>query len=265
MENIILPDFINAQDIDKNIRLSGESEIRSTLDYSRFYFIRGNRPISKYHLKLIINSMQEKAEPKPIMVCYTRDRHLAILDGQHSFIARKCLGLKIPYMVVESDIETMKRLNLGAKNWKGIDFANLYSSLGEKNYETYLWFRKKYGFAHAQALRLLFGRSPSGYKSTSDFNKGIFEINNLAEAIDYADKIIEIQEYYKGAKRKHFIDAMCYLFNLPFFSFDRFMRKLKYLSSEIKDCATMKQYIEIIERLYNYQEKKENRERLQEL
>ena len=264
-KSVEYPVVVGNSDIDVNFEPQN-SVVNLTKDYDKFVFIKGNRPIQWQHVNIIINSMIEYSELKPIIVCLTCDKRFAILDGQHSFIARKQMGSVIPYLIINGDTKTMKRLNIGSKNWKGIDYARNYCENGKKDYETYLWFRNKYKFAHAQTLRLLSGNKNNNYSELSVwFNDGRFRVVDLAKAIDHADKIVELEQYYKGARRLYFVNAMCHLLELPSFSYDRFKRKMLFKSTELVDCANMDQYIMLIEKLYNYQESKSNKVRLQRL
>jgi len=264
-KSVEYPVVVGNSDIDVNFEPLAPIVI-TVEDYDKFVFIRGNRPVSWPHVTIIINSMMVNVLPKPILVCMTYDKKFAILDGQHSFMARKQLEIDVPYLLMASDTDAMKRLNIGSKNWKGIDYARDFDERGLKDYETYLWFRNKYKFAHAQTLRLLSENKNNNYSELSVwFNDGRFRVVDLAKAIDHADKIVELEQYYKGARRLHFVNAMCYLFDLPLFSYDRFKRKMMFKSTELVDCANMDQYIILIEKMYNYQESKSNKVRLQRL
>ena len=71
------------------------NDINQTTDYDRFTFIEGNRDICHLHLNRLIQSMQEKCIPVPILV----NEKYEIVDGQHRWSAVKHLGLTLYYHV----------------------------------------------------------------------------------------------------------------------------------------------------------------------
>ena len=71
------------------------------------------------------------------------------------------------------------------------------------------------------------------------------------EVLTYIDWM-DIKDIYDGFKRRAFIYAMLYIFDKPQFEFTEFLQKLKNQPSALTDCNDTKQYITLIEEIYNY-------------
>jgi len=84
------------------------------------------------------------------------------------------------------------------------------------------------------------------------FYNGTFKIKNYNSACNTIEKILLIEPYYTGTKRRSFIYAMLQLFKNTNFEFTEFLQKLKCQPTALVDCATTTQYISLIEEIYNY-------------
>ena len=67
-----------------------------------------------------------------------------------------------------------------------------------------------------------------------------------------AKQLHKIGEYYDGWKRRSFINAMLSLFKDEAFEFKQFVKKLELNRSKLYHCTTVSDYIDTIERLYNW-------------
>ena len=84
------------------------------------------------------------------------------------------------------------------------------------------------------------------------FREGSFKATNLQQASAFGVYIDSLKKYYKGNKRVYFLRAMWKLYNNPAFDFKVFTQKLKYLSVRMVDCPSVKDYLRLIEELYNF-------------
>tara|TARA_R110002110_G_scaffold248642_1_gene464808 strand:- start:252 stop:590 length:339 start_codon:yes stop_codon:yes gene_type:complete len=86
------------------------------------------------------------------------------------------------------------------------------------------------------------------------FKTGKFVIptGNFNKAKKYATMVHEISPYYEGYKRRSFIMAMLTLFNDELFDFKRFMKKLSINRNKLYHCTNQTDYVDTIERLYNW-------------
>ena len=223
-------------------------QIKKTLNYEKFSFINGNREINNLQVTRLTKSIKTKHIEIPIIV----NERLDIIDGQHRYCALKSLRLPSTYIKKEGlgliDVTT---LNTNTKNWGHIDFMHSYANNGLKDYILYREFKNKYNFGHTVNLALLTG----GENKIEAFKEGAFKIKSITTAMINADKINEVQNYYKGYKRRAFIRALLKLFKNPDYKHDEFIKKLRYKSISLVDCTSEQEYLKVIEHIYNYNRK----------
>jgi hypothetical protein len=166
--------------------------IERTTDYDKFKFMGGNRAVSVSHVKHLENEMQynpEMFEAQPILV----NENFYIVDGQHRFYAAMNLGLPIYFIVKKGlSIEAARHLNTTQKGWTILDFAKSYADSGRKDYIDFLRVHAKFPRINV-SLTILCLQGRSVHRGDSDFRRGEFKVNDMDAAIDYLEKIDEVQ------------------------------------------------------------------------
>ena len=224
-------------------------KIKKTYNYELFKFHIANRKINKNHVENIKKSMQKKFLVSPITV----NEKFEVIDGQHRLIASKDLGLPIYYFINNNySIKEMQRLNAINKNWTPINYLNTGIKLNDQNYIDYKRFKNKYGFSHDINLTLLCNNNTK--PNANKFREGTFKVKNYELACKYADLIYLVSPFYKGFKRIRFVSAILFLLKQKqdFFSMQEFINKLKKQPNSLQHCINTRQYLELIEEIYNY-------------
>tara|TARA_R100001460_G_scaffold77120_1_gene118072 strand:+ start:71 stop:859 length:789 start_codon:yes stop_codon:yes gene_type:complete len=224
-------------------------EIKKTKNYEIFKYHRANRAINKNHVENIKKSMQNKFLISPITV----NEKFEVIDGQHRLIASKDLGLPVYYFINNNySIKEMQRLNAINKNWTPANYLNTGVQLNNQNYIDFKKFKKKYGFSHDVNLTLL--ANISSNNNAEKFREGTFEVKDYTLACKYADLIYLVSPYYKEFKRRRFVSAILFLLKhkQDVFSMKEFIDKLKKQPNSLQNCVNTKQYLELIEEIYNY-------------
>jgi len=91
------------------------------------------------------------------------------------------------------------------------------------------------------------------------FKEGTFKVLQEEEFLRQARLLNEIKPFYEGYQKRNFVKAMVILFRHDkVFKFDNFIKKLSYNTEMLTDCTTVKQYMGIIEELYNFKTKQKN-------
>ena len=223
------------------------SHIHTTTDYGLFKSIEGNRNLNLQHLNRLRNSMQER----PLFTIITVNEKHEIIDGQHRFEASKELRLPINYVICPGyGLNDVHILNAASNTWYSDDYLEGYCRLQNPHYLQYRQFREQYGFPH-EACMIILGNGLS-HDYIKDFYNGKFKVNSIKTAIEFAEKMELIGNYYDGYKRKSFIFAMYGLMKKDQFEFMEFMNKLRLCPSMLTDCTNVSQYITLIEEIYNY-------------
>ena len=230
--------------------------VNKTNDYNMFSFIDGNRNINEGQLTRLTKSIEDNYIPIPIVV----NEKKQIIDGQHRYTVVKSLNKPVYYIEIEGlRLAEVHTLNTIAKNWSHDDYMNSYADKGIGAYIKYREFKNKYNFSHNDSLALLNGIRTGG-SLWQQFKDGLLTITSYNNAVNKADKITMIKEYYDGYKRRAFIFAMMRVFNNKEYNHTEFLKKLSYQSTKLVDCTKAVEYLALIEEIYNY--KRKNKVRL---
>jgi hypothetical protein len=252
------PLITNHQGIDINSEVV--NTIYKTTNYDMFGYFDGNRDIIPSHVANLEISLQENQLEVPIVV----NEFYLIADGQNRFEACKNLGLPVYYMVISGlTLRDIQRLNSNVKTWSWKHVLESCCKLKMKDYIMYREFFNSYKIQHTECMQLLSGNTSlrGGTKTMARaFNDGQFKVGDQRKAVDYANKITKLGEYYDGFTRKSFVRAVIHLLeDKPFFDngfskyrHDLFVKRLSKKSQMFNHQINKDDYLRAIEDVYNY-------------
>lgn len=226
-------------------------QVLTTMDYSLFKNLNGNREVNQLHLKRLKASMSKN----PLITIIMVNERFEIIDGQHRFLASKELNLPVYYTISQNyGLNEIQILNANMKNWQTDDYVNGYCDLGNQDYIVYRDFVTKYKLPSRIAILLLSGeQNTTGEVTTgSKFKDGLFKVKDLDEAKKMAERLLMLAPYYEGFNRRCFALAICGIMKNPKFDFEEFILKLKQQPTALQDCVNITQYKTLIEDIYNY-------------
>lgn len=233
-----------------------ENKIYTTSDYSMFKSLSGNRILNTPHVNDLKESMKERDLKIPIII----NEKNQVVDGQHRLQARIELKLPVYYIIASGlNIHDTQKANANNKNWIGGDFLNFYVSQNYHHYKILKEFQDKFRFTNQISRILLQGNQNHDEK---EYRSGGFTTNGTDHAYKYAERLYQLEPFYKGFKRRSFVLAMVHAFNNPAFNFDQFLGKIRYQSTKLVDCTGIDQYLKIIEDIYNFKRSPEDKIRL---
>lgn len=225
-----------------------QHQVQTTTDYWKFKSLDGNRNLNSLHLKRLMESMDKT----PLFTVIYVNEKMEVIDGQHRLEACKELGLPINYIVLDNyGLREVQVLNTNSKTWKADDYLDGYCDLGLEDYVKYRDFKNTYNFGHNESMVLLSQDSRIS-NSRTDFYDGSFKIKDYNVSCDLAEKILMIEPYYDGVRRRSFVYAMFSLLRNENFELTVFLQKLKYQPTALQDCTTVASYKILIEEIYNY-------------
>lgn len=229
---------------------SNGTKIFHTREYKKFKLIKGNRPLDELHVRGLMKSMRGKDLLIPIAV----NSKMEVLDGQHRLEARKRLCFDVPYYWTGDDVglEDVQAINASQKGWTNKDFCQSFIALGKKDYEIYRWFVETYKIPHVESVNLLAGGLSTGIRVKSLFQSGEFKVKDLAGAKKTAEMLAEIAPLFEHWTHRNFIRAIILLLKKKHFSWARFIEKVTMNPTLMQVCMTTEQYIDLIEKIYNY-------------
>ena len=232
---------------------TAERIVFTTHDYSVFKSIQGNRNKNLMHINRLTKSMKGDYIFTNIVV----NEKYEIIDGQHRFDVINALSLPLHYIICEGyGLKEVHILNTNSKTWSSNDYLLAYCNEAYIDYLQYKIFKDKYKLGHSTCMQILGGPTyTTGLDPDKLFNKGSFKIINYKASCDFADKLEIIGEFYHGYKRRSFTNAMCLLLKNKDFIFSEFIQKLKLQPTSLTDCIKHSQYLDLIEKIYNYHRK----------
>mgnify|MGYP000893374830 CR=1 FL=1 len=237
-----------------------QAVIKNTTDYDKFTFIENNRETAKGHVKLLKDAFEEVGnltEVQPILV----NEKYQIIDGQHRFKAARELHQPIFYTVVNGlGINEARSMNILHRNWTTIDYARSYALEGRKPYIEYLRYTEEYELPHAIFLEVCYPSKPRGL--FKDFREGRFEIQDKKQVEETLTKLEDIFEILPQAKHRPFAIAMVKAFGMPEYDHKRMVNKLRLNSGLFEKYVTVPDNQRLIETIYNYSMREQNRVRL---
>lgn len=234
-------------------------QIFVTKNYTQFSFLEGNRPINKAHKNAIKKSIEDKGYLLTVIIVNAKKQ---IIDGQHRFIVCEELGLPIYYAIKRDyGLPEVHTYNQNTSNWGLNQFMNSYVSMGFKQYEVYKHFKQKYNFGHAESMALLMGLAAAGGGTlTKDFRNGKFKVRDLLGAEKIARHVYEFAAYYEGFRRANFVLAINKIVRtVGGYDPKRMIKKLQFQSAKLRDQTRVKDYIYVLEKIYNFKSQAANR------
>ena len=226
-----------------------------TTNYKQFKTIKGNRDINIANLKRLEKSMKGNYLMSPILV----NENYEVIDGQHRLKCCVSLSLPVRFIIVDGyGVDEMQALNTISNNWKFNDFINCYADLGYRDYEIIRDFNIKYNLPQTITLNILSDYKNSiGSDSRILFNQGRFKVKNYIKAVQFAEKIEVLSLYFERSKGTSFIKAILKAKEVHGFNLDKFVSKVKKYPTLLIACTNEKDYLKVIENVYNYRSRGE--------
>ena len=87
------------------------------------------------------------------------------------------------------------------------------------------------------------------------FQDGLFEVKNKKLAYENAAKIMEFKPYFQYYNNGAFIRTLIPLFKKSIYKHDVMIQKLQKQPATLVRCASVEQYIHLLEMVYNFRSK----------
>lgn len=191
-------------------------------------------------------------------------------EGNHRFDVCETTGKAFKFFVDNgehglSQEELTKEINVNQADWEIKDWLHKWSVRGKEPYLRFERFLSRHKFKQIYNALQIFSHDNKGAgKFREEFENGIF--NPTEEEWKNAESLMgEIKDVAKvwnpggAAFKSYFIGAYREVNNHPEFSSTQFLTKLKKYLSEFRECAKSKDYIDLINIIYNKGQKLGNK------
>jgi hypothetical protein len=227
------------------------NKVFRTKDYSIFKFHKENRTIENPKVNALILSMKQDGWVTGSNVIV--DGKYQIIDGQHRVLAAMETNVPVDYIMVKSaNGETIRKLNTKGSDWRIIQHLDYHVKRGNQNYVLLDRFMKNFPALRPTECMMLIKNSLSSTKRGS-FEDGEFVVKDMKIAYKWGHDIMSLKPLFPdGYNKSIFVRAMIKAYLHPKFVFDEFRHKVELRRSMIHMCGTVDQYVEMIEKIYNF-------------
>lgn len=244
-------------------------KVSHTTNLGMFKFHEVNRvfttSMSKNRIKRISDSMKKNGLLlHPIIVT----SKFIVVDGQHRLEAARIAGKGLYYIVdtsipntAEGIFNAAKFHNKDAKEWGKKDYIHGYAAQGKESYKVLEEFASKFPMFTLTEQIMFLSNSGTKHPEKSDFADGKFDVKNLKTAEKWANQVLELKPYFeKGYNKSVFVRTLLTIMEKKKgFKFDEFLHKVKLRPTSIVLCGDKKSYAEMIESIYNYRRRDDDK------
>jgi hypothetical protein len=223
-------------------------QILSTTKYDSFKYIVSNREVSLPHVNKLVKAIAKNnmLHLNPVIV----NPDMEVIDGQHRIAAAERLGVEVFYQV-DSKVskKDLSDLNSIKKNWTVLDYINFWSVEKAAGYDVLSRYLSAYpSMPPSTALMLL---STDGTRDLTALKGGKIDVSNYSSAVEIAEIIKRFRNLVDFAYDRNFILAINKIINTGKYEQEIMDRRLEGNSRSLVKCATVKQYMEMLEEIYN--------------
>lgn len=226
---------------------------------------------SRNHIRKMSEDMKKNGFrfTEPIVVTIKdKDGRYWIIDGQHRWLAAQMAGVGV-YFVVDEDVKLTKKSIFEAflkyNNYKKIvrkgDYIHGYSEMGNDNFQILKEFGEKYPMFSLTERMMFLQNSGTKHPSTESFKGGKFDVADVKKAEKWANYLLELKPFFpQGYNKSNFVRSILSIMEKKKqFKFEEFLHKVKVRPTSIKLCGDKKSYAEMIEDIYNYKRRDDDK------
>jgi hypothetical protein len=225
--------------------------LQITKNYEMFELTLFNRNVTK--TKKLEESMKNHGYINAYPLhCIKEKGKLKIKSGHHRFTVAQMLDLPVAYVVCD-DTATIHELEDSTIKWELKDYLDSFVRMGKVDYITVKEYSERTGIPVGQCLSIFSGESGGVHSNWSmRFKKGEFVISKK----NYAEKLAEILNIMRqcGISFSHersMVVAISRILKAGHADFIRLKNKISLFTFMITKCATVDQYMDVIEAVYN--------------
>jgi hypothetical protein len=230
-------------------------KLHCTKDYTLFEMHPCNRPLHKDAVLLASMKAHGYLDDYPIICVRNGNNKLQIVEGHHRFDCARRLGLPVWYKVSAHHVGLFTAEG-GKSKWSLADFVFAYAKDGREEYQFLTKFIEDHGLPIGSAASLVGGESANSNNKIQNVKAGTFRVGDMA----HANTVVWITDECRAlgitfAATAAFVAAVSSVSRVPEFDGVLFLRRVSLYPTNLHKRATMDEYLEEIETVYNYSTK----------
>lgn len=187
----------------------------------------------------------------PLHVVRNGSGGFIIKDGGHRFAAAKELGLEVYYVVCQDDNISIPEINNTQRSWKMRDYVDSHAKAGNHEYIKLRQFHEDTGIPMQLCARLLYGEQARSGNADRYIKAGQFRVKNYDYALRVASIVNAIGQFSKLANNIEFVNAISRCCLVAGFHEDRFIKNAQRCAPMLVPQATLDNYMDLCEAIYN--------------
>jgi hypothetical protein len=223
--------------------------MKSTKDYSIFKEFSSNRELDPKHVNKLKAAIERKnlLHVNPIIV----DEHMRVIDGQHRLAAAAVLKVEVFYVEGHVDRKDISILNSNQKNWRAIDYINFCCIEKNESYVQLSRLMNKYPNMSLSAILTL--SNSENRRNLNELKEGCLDVQNIYQCTEVCDfcKSLHHKYDYAFVFDSRFPLALNKCLNTENFKLEILEEKIASSPRSFVQCHTIKQYLQMIEEIYN--------------
>jgi len=232
------------------------NQVLRTKDYTIFNIHKINRVINDKKVKRLARRMKKDGWLSTSVVIIRPNGDF--IDGQHRVLAAMIVGCPVDFIIdSKATYMDIPKSNQDRDNWKPKDYVRTFSEMGTQDYR--LLERYMTNFPELrQTDAVMMCRNVLNRGNVEEFQDGNFKVEDMKLAYEWGHRIVSLKylfpKYYNSSV---FVRALIMIFSKKgdVFNFNEFVRKLRSRPTMLQPTRTSKQYVQMIQDIYNYRRK----------
>jgi hypothetical protein len=232
-------------------------QVKMTKNYDLFEMHPCNRPLHKNDP--VETSMRRVGfmPSSPLHCIKNGNGKLKIIRGHHRFSIAKKLGLPVYYIIDNSNTDIFELEGSSTGSWNAGDFAVARARAGNADIQKMLDFKDRHGLTLGSASSLMMGQSAISNNAPKQIKSGRFKVGDM----DHANKVVRLTDMLRErgvafASSSGFVAAVSAALRIPEIDYSQLVHRASMYSHVLSKRGTVREYLQEIEGLYNYNSKK---------
>jgi hypothetical protein len=234
-----------------NNKIKEVNKVYKTKDYNLFNFRPDNRPVIQSHVKELMDSMTKHGWEQGSYVVV--NEKMEVIDGQHRLLSGMELNLPIIFTIEKgSNFETIQTLNTKQKNRTKYNHIQSFVNKKNSNYVILDKYMNKYPEFKLTEMLMFLGNTQTNINK-SVFEDGEFVVRSTDIADGWINNLLSLKGYFpKYYNKSIFVRSILRVLKNENFKFSDFLHKVQLRPLMLQPCGTVEQYVDMIEKIYNY-------------
>lgn len=229
------------------------NNIQCTENYDQFNDIASNREVDHKHVNKLVAAMRRKnlLHLNPLLV----NNNMDVIDGQHRLEAAKILKVPVYYLINdEISKKDIAAINSNQKNWTVMDYINYWAVEKAPGFDKLCSFLSQHPMIPPSTALIML--SATGQRDLNGLKNGVVNLTNYDRACQIAEIIKEYRNIIDHAYDRNFILAVHHVVTTDGYDHSIMQAQLEFQSRSLVQCVNSKQYIELLQEIYNYRKSK---------